>query len=92
MKSNLLYEIFEEHLYSTGTVGDAGEEAMDNFADRVVQSYLESMETQGVRPPFAIREEIEEELKDEVLDMTRKKTYGFLSLEDYRKSRNSKKI
>jgi hypothetical protein len=76
-----LFEIFEKNLY-TSIVED---ESQDEFIDRVVYEFIHSLVSTG-RVPQSHIEDIEEDLREEILDMLRKKTYGHLSLKDYRDS------
>lgn len=79
---NLLYQIFEQHLFSTSPIEDEG---LEPFALRIVLKYLTTLEERGYVIPLRVRESIEDELTEEVLEMTRKKTYGFLNLSEFRK-------
>jgi hypothetical protein len=85
MKSdNLLFEIFEQQLVLPG---ETENEAPEPFAKRVVWHYLETLFEKGYSIPHGLRKEVEDELYDEVLEMTRKKTYGYQSVDEYRKKK-----
>ncbi len=78
-----LYSVFEKHLM-TALVED---ETTDSFLDRVVTGYIGHLQTRGTTIPQAFRETLETDLKDEVLEMLRKKTYGHYDLASYRKAK-----
>lgn len=80
-KADPLYKIFEQHLFNA-LVED---ESADELVDRVVQEYLAELAHGGSIPPES-KPEIAADLKDEVVEMFRKKTYGHYSLAEYRKS------
>jgi hypothetical protein len=79
-----LYAIFEHHLLNALVE----EESTDEFLKRVVQDYLAQIAMTGVIPNEH-RATIEEDLREEVLEMLRKKTYGHYSLKTYRKSKTA---
>lgn len=86
MKSSMdrLYKIFEQHLLNALVE----EETTDEFLSRVVQDYLVSLgETVVILEDH--RESIEEDLREEVLEMLRKKTYGHYSLKEFRQTKSS---
>ncbi len=56
------------------------------FAVLVVDTYLGQLAKAGQFITGDTRQSIEEELRDEVITMTRKKTYGYYSLEEYGRS------
>lgn len=76
-----LYSLFEQHLYSA-LVED---ETTDDFLARVVGDYLARLSQTSIIPQH-IRPAIEEDLRDEVLEMLRKKTYGHYNLREFRKA------
>jgi hypothetical protein len=80
---NLLYEVFESQLASP----ELSSESFEQFVGRVVETYMTELSGRGYYIPATARESIREELQDEVTEMTRKKTYGFLTLEEFRKAR-----
>ncbi len=79
-KRDLLFSIFEKQLHSSLLM----EETEEILVNRVVQTYLTSLKTQGFVPPKFLQD-ITEDLRAEVLEMYRKKTYGHLELASYRK-------
>jgi hypothetical protein len=83
MRSQLdpLYAIFEKHLLNALVEDEATEE----FLARVVADYLAALAKTCVIP-MQVRPMIEEDLREEVLEMLRKKTYGHYSLRDFRKA------
>jgi hypothetical protein len=76
-----LYHLFEQHLFSA-LVDEA---STDQFVDRVVKDYMSKHHPRGA-VPYHLLEVVRIDLRDEVLAMLRKKTYGHYSLDDYRKS------
>ncbi len=78
---DLLYNIFEHYLFNA-IVED---ETSDEFLTRVVADYLERLSQKG-QVPREHREVIESDLKEEVLEMLRKKTYGHFNLSDFRRA------
>lgn len=82
--NDLLYQIFEKHLFTPAT----DQQAIEDFSQGVVDDYLRTLAMQGVLVPTKLRHILEMDLVEEVMDMARKKTYGYSSLFDYR-SQNS---
>ena len=78
---DLLYSIFEHHLFNA----IVEEETNDEFLSRVVSEYLERLSKQAIVPREHI-DTIETDLKEEVLEMLRKKTYGHYNLNAFRKA------
>lgn len=76
-----LYSIFEQHLMNALIE----EETTEDFVTRVVRDYICRIGHQGSIPRNFV-ETIETDLKDEVLEMLRKKTYGHFSLDIFRKN------
>lgn len=83
--ADLLYRLFEHHLYNA-LVED---ETTDDFLTHVVNDYLEHSEIQTRVSP-GHRDDIKEDLREEVLEMLRKKTYGHYSLTEFRKTHTEK--
>jgi hypothetical protein len=75
-----LYHLFEQHLLNALV----DEHSTDQFVDRVVKDYMERHHPRGAVPHHLI-EVVRIDLRDEVLAMLRKKTYGHYNLDDYRK-------
>lgn len=81
-----LFEIFN---YCLVDQQDPQEEAHE-LVRRVTNIYaLELMKIGHI--PFAAFDTIMEDIQSDVLDMYRKKTYGFLTLQDYRNSQSNNK-
>ncbi len=76
-----LYHLFEQHLLNALVEN----ESTEDFLNRVVQDYLGTLDRQGMIPRGQISI-IESDLKEEVLEMYRKKTYGHFSLASFRKN------
>lgn len=81
MRHDLLYTLFEQHLFNALVEN----ETSDAFLKRVVGEYLLLLQTRGTIA-LEHREIIEADLKEEVLEMLRKKTYGHYNLEAFRKA------
>ncbi len=79
-KNDLLYLTFERLLLKNITA----EQSFEEFAIEVVAEYLVLMAKQGVTVPQKLRLVLEMDLTEDVLEMARKKTYGHLSLQEYR--------
>lgn len=76
-----LFTIFEQNLYQS-LVED---ETTDEFVDRVIYEYIQTLiATKRVPPDNA--DALEEGLREEILEMLRKKTYGYMNLRDYRRA------
>jgi hypothetical protein len=78
---DLLYTLFEQHLLNSLVEDDTS----DALIQRVVQDYLRLLSTKGTIP-HGQQEELESDLKEEVLEMLRKRTYGHYNLSAFRKS------
>jgi len=79
--SDPLYDIFEQHLYNALVEN----ESTEDFLNRVVSDYLDRF-TEGAVIPHEHRPSIEGDLREEVLEMLRKKTYGHYNLAEFRRS------
>ena len=77
-----LYYIFEQHLFNA-LVEDEGTDA---FLTRVVQDFVTRLVASGTVIPGEVLPILEQDLRDEVLEMLRKKTYGHFNLGDYRRA------
>ncbi len=84
-KRDLLLSIFEQQLQ----ISLVGEDTEAVLITRVVESYILALKTQGFIPPKFIKI-LEEDLKEEVQEMYRKKTYGHMELASYRKKHAKK--
>ncbi len=76
-----LYSIFEQHLMNALIE----EETTEDFVIRVVRDYLGRVGQRGSIPQNFV-ETVETDLKSEVLEMLRKKTYGHFNLETFRET------
>ncbi|MES2965522.1 MAG: hypothetical protein V4760_16700 [Bdellovibrionota bacterium] len=79
-----LYYLFEQHLFNA-LVEDEGTDA---FLARVVDDYVMRLIATGTVIPREVLPTIENDLREEVLEMLRKKTYGHFSLADFRRAKN----
>lgn len=71
-----LHEILERHLFRSSTEN----ETSTHMIDMVVQDYLKYLESQAVHIPAAYKEILIEDLKEEVKELTIRKTYGAISI------------
>lgn len=78
---DMLYNIFEQHLFNALVE----EETTDEFLDHVVGDYLARIRKTAIIPQD-FSDSIESDLRDEVLEMLRKKIYGHFNLSAYRKA------
>ena len=78
-----LYNIFEQHLFNA-LVED---ETTDEFLGRVVADYVAAVTVKGTVIPHEYRRTVETDIRDEVLEMLRKKTYGHYSLKEFREAK-----
>lgn len=79
--SDPLYLIFEQHLMNALIE----EETTEDFVARVVGDYLARIGQMGSIPRTFV-ESVETDLKIEVLEMLRKRTYGHYNLDSFRKN------
>ena len=79
-KRDLLFSIFEKQLHSSMLA----EETEEVLVQRVVATYVASLKTQGFVPPKYLQN-LTDDLREEVTEMYRKKTYGHMELASYRK-------
>ena len=77
-----LFRIFEQHLFNA-MVED---ETTADFVGRVVTEYIKSLAAIG-SVPHGHRDTLEIDLREEVFEMLRKKTYGHFSLNEFRKNK-----
>lgn len=85
MKKDELYDIFIKHL----TDFDDLKEGAEELVQKVVVDYFVTLMERG-NIPQSQQDSLEELLTEEVWDMYRKKTYGFVSLTEYRKYKNKR--
>ncbi|RYG58833.1 hypothetical protein EON80_26470 [bacterium] len=81
---DLLYTLFEQHLFNALVEN----ETSDEFLARVVAEYIKLLASRGMIT-HEHRKMIEEDLREEVLEMLRKKTYGHFNLAAFRNAHNS---
>jgi len=81
MTTDLLYQIFQQHLNDP----DCQIESSKEFIQKVVGTYLVFLSRSGDIPAGHLQDIIED-LEAEVLEMFRKKTYGYYNLKDYRQN------
>lgn len=81
-----LYSLFEQHLLNA-LVED---ESTEDFVNRVVQDYIAEM-NHTARISRQHLPMVEEDLREEVMEMLRKKTYGHYSLKEFRKAQAAKR-
>ena len=86
MFNDKLYELFEQRLYST----DFEPSTQEEFIFRVVEDYVEDL-IQTAHIPIHFLQNLQTDLEEEVLEMLQKKTYGFYSIQEFRKALKNKK-
>ncbi len=79
-----LYAIFERYLLNSYLE----EESHDEFINKVVGEYISHVQQSGMVPSRLIPN-VESELKEEVLEMLRKKIYGHFNLKAFRESQQN---
>jgi hypothetical protein len=82
LKLDPLYSIFEQHLFTALVEG----ETTDDLLVRVVTDYVGHLKASGTVIPHSHLSTLESDLREEVLEMFRKKTYGHFDLTSYRKA------
>ena len=82
MRCDRLHEIFEKHL----TDLSRPHQSQDELIFDVVAAYIYHLMEIG-NVPFQIMDCLEVDLREEVTEIYRKKTYGFLTLQEYRNIR-----
>ncbi|WP_413558182.1 DNA-dependent DNA polymerase [Bdellovibrio sp. HCB209] len=86
MKNDALVKIVETQLQETKNM----REKTPDFINRVVQLYTLQLMGLG-NIPIDFMEEVLEDVEAETIEIYRKKTYGFLTLEDYRRHKYRQK-
>jgi hypothetical protein len=84
MTTDLLFQIFQQNLHDP----DCNIDCPKEFIGNVVSTYLFQLTRQGNIPADQL-DGIVEDLQAEVLEMFRKKTYGFYDLKEYRQNRRT---
>ena len=72
-----LHKILEQHLFKSNFDG----ETSDEFINSVIADYLLYLDTQGMMVMGPMREIFVEDLREEIRDLTIKKTHGTLKAE-----------
>lgn len=80
MKKDLLLELIETRLQDTKRM----REKSHDFIQRVVHLYVLHLMKQG-NIPLDFQEAVLADIEAEAIEIYRKKTYGFLTLEEYRR-------
>jgi len=78
--SELLYSVFERNLF----VPRNENEDIPNFVDQVICDYLRVLGQEGITIPPKMKGIFVSDLKEEVIEMTRKKIYGYTSILEFR--------
>ena len=87
LKLDALFTILEKHLYDF----DDDTENETEFVDKIVNDYIRFLTESNVVIPRKYRNQITEELRNQVRNMLVKKMYGCLSIEEYvRKDPNAR--
>lgn len=81
MFEDSLYKLFEQHLHSM----DCASETQEEFIFKVVECYVMEL-LQLAHIPIQYLSHLQEDLEEEVHQMLSKKTYGFYSIQEYRKA------
>lgn len=84
-QNDKLYSLFEQHL--SGVLDEST--SPTDLVEKVVTEYLQTLAYQGYFTPPKLHESLVEELRDEVMGMYRKKTYGFLTLHEYKTTKRN---
>jgi hypothetical protein len=84
-KKDELFEIFKRKINAL----DPETQNSDELISETAGEYLERLLLRGHIPVHFI-EDIQQYLMDEVKDMFRKKTYGFMNIETYKKAQKNK--
>jgi hypothetical protein len=80
MNKDTLYKIFSRQLAEYHNISERSQE----FIRKVVHLYTLQLTKIG-NIPLQVMDDVMSELEQEVVEMYRKKTYGFITLEDYRR-------
>ncbi len=80
MEKDILYKIFSSQLAECHNLREKSQE----FIRKVTDLYTLQLTSKG-NIPLQMIEDVVTEIECEVIEMYRKKTYGFLTLEEYRR-------
>lgn len=86
-RNDLLYQVFHDELH----VDSKDDISIEGLAIQVVEKYLRLLAFQGVHVPLKMQALLEDDLLDDVIEMARKKTYGSVSILEYRNRQPKKK-
>jgi hypothetical protein len=90
MRKDELHEIFRKHLKKI----NPETHGLDDLVYEVVGEYMAVLLSQGNIPQYMM-DTVETDLREEVIEMYRKTTYGFLNLKEYLqtiKNKTSKRV
>lgn len=90
MRKDELHEIFRKHLKKI----NPETHGLDDLVYEVVGEYMAVLLSRGNIPQYML-DTVETDLREEVIEMYRKTTYGFLNLKEYLsavKSKVSKRV
>jgi hypothetical protein len=77
MLQDPLHEILERHLFRSSTEG----ENSSQMVSAVIADYMMFLNSQGVHIPGSMREALLEDLKEEIREITIKKTFGAVTID-----------
>ncbi len=80
MNKDTLYKIFSRQLEECHNISERSQE----FIRKVVHLYTIQL-TKMANIPLQVMDDVISEIEQEVVEMYRKKTYGFITLEEYRR-------
>lgn len=83
--NDVLFNIFKKHLHGI----DPEEQGVQDLVYEVVGEYMAHLMGQG-NIPHHLLDTLEEDLREEVIEIYRKVTYGHLNLKSYLDSQNQK--
>ena len=87
MKKDVLFELFKKHLQQI----DPETQGVQDLVYEVVGDYIAYLMKQGNIPHHHL-DDLETDLREEVLEIYRKVTYGHLNLKSYKESQKNKKV
>src|SRR6476469_1206376 len=85
MKKDALFEIFKKHLKAI----DPETQGVQDLVYEVVGDYMAHLMKQG-HIPHHLLDNLETDLREEVLEIYRKVTYGHLNLKSYKEAEKQK--
>lgn len=72
------------------TLQDTHVKEMEDFVNEVLESYMRGIYQDTYFIPMHNVQIIKDELKDEIIEVTRIKTYGYYNIEDYQRHKLKK--